>query len=173
MGEGSISAAPGSSHTKPSSCRIINEESIFRPCVWSSVTALPEGFTIHHRQVSPLLQLRATSAEKLIKDIQLEKHPEAEKLIPAQNLSACRGMTGQSVPGSLGRSWLGARFLWQGLCFVAQNFVVKKTGMEPSLVPPQLLSQSQDCSQPVELLIPAVPKPPQQPGPATAAARSS
>lgn len=33
-------------------------------------------FTIHHRQVSLLLQLHATSAEKLIKDIQLEKHPE-------------------------------------------------------------------------------------------------
>lgn len=73
---GSISAAPGSSHTKPSSCRIINEESIFRHRVWSSVTALPEGFTIRHRQVSLLLQLRATSAEKPIKDIQLEEPPE-------------------------------------------------------------------------------------------------
>lgn len=75
VGEGSISAAPGSSHTEPSSCRIINEESIFSHRVWSSVTALPEGFTIHHRQVSLLFQLCATSAEKLIKDIQLEKHP--------------------------------------------------------------------------------------------------
>lgn len=88
-------------------------------------------------------------------------------------------MTEQSIPGSLGRSWLGAHFVWQRLYFVAQKFVVKKTGMEPFLVPPQPSVSSccwciQDSSRPMELLIHVVPKPPEQPGCpgcATAAAR--
>lgn len=54
-------------------------------------------------------------------------------------LAPADGWVERSIPGSLGRSWLGARLVWQRPYFVAQKFVVKKhvAGMEPSLVPPQ------------------------------------
>lgn len=54
-------------------------------------------------------------------------------------------------------------FLWQRLYFVAQNFIVKKTGLEPSLVPPQPQCHScpsQGSSHPMELLVPVSLHPP-------------
>lgn len=64
-------------------------------------------------------------------------------------LAPAEGWVERSIPGSLGRSWLAARLVWQRPCFVAQKFVVKKhvAGMEPCLVPPQpgVSSLSQHC----------------------------
>lgn len=64
-------------------------------------------------------------------------------------LAPAEGWVERSIPGSLGRSWLAARLVWQRPYFVVQKFVVKKhvAGMEPSLVPPQpgVSSLSQHC----------------------------
>lgn len=68
-----------------------------------------------------------------------------------KSLAPAEGWVERSIPGNLGRSWLGARSVWQRPYFVAQKFVVKKrvAGTQPSPV----ASQPSVTSSPALLLV--------------------